>query len=76
MSPRKEMRLVAIDAGGVCHVFTVEDHREEYKPEQSFTAETAREMARRVLAGDERAQTTHDVLRILAAAVLVEGMVG
>ena len=66
-------RVVAIDEGGVCHVFAGEDDRPDHSPEQRFTPEVAREMARRVLAGDERAQTTHGVMRILAAAVLADG---
>ncbi|NDW04048.1 hypothetical protein [Jiella pacifica] len=64
-------RVVAIDEREVCHVCTVDDRREGQAADQSFTAEIAQEMARRVLAGDERAQTAPGMLRILAAAVLM-----
>ncbi|TFF20518.1 hypothetical protein E3C22_16545 [Jiella endophytica] len=69
-------RAIAVDNNCVCHVFTVSGGMERLAPQQSFTPETAREIARRVLAGDERIQTAHNTLRILAAAVLTDGVTG
>ncbi|ORE93227.1 hypothetical protein [Aurantimonas sp. 22II-16-19i] len=67
-------RAVAVDEGGVCHVCKVETGSDVQTVEQSFTAEMAREIARRVLAGDERVVTAPGTLRILAAALLTDGV--
>lgn len=67
-------RVVAASGDGGFHLMKVTGGQPEGVPEQSFTAEGARQLAEKVLGGDEQAMTGRGTLRILAAALLVEGV--
>lgn len=65
-------RVVARAADGGCHVFTLRgDDATTAEPDQSFTAASAKTLARAVLAGDETAMTAPATLRVLAAALVI-----
>ncbi len=65
-------RVVAATADGKFHLIKVIDTSSDGAPEQSFTATGARQLAEKVLAGDELAMTGRGTLRILAAALLID----
>lgn len=65
-------RVVATTADGGFHLVKVAQDPAETLAEQSFTAAGARQLAEKVLAGDELAMTGRGTLRILAAALLID----